>query len=182
MSYRSYFAEYWSTDGKTLCGGVMHSRSSRFGLESDAKLRLTTALELNGPHCKGKISGSSQPPEIFPHCEGHPAQAVGGVCFGCKKVLTADDARKWRDPITQKAKHFFDEASGTMVGLWARWLDEKEYEDISDYAKPLESFAAAAGVKVLRMTKEPFGCIYSVDEREYTMMVRNMHVEYHRIK
>lgn len=92
----SYFARYWSTDGSCLIGGVMKGQSSRFGSREDAEQRLADTIELNGPHCTGEVVETHLYPEIFQHCPGHPAQAIGGKCFGCGKVLTVQDAKTHR--------------------------------------------------------------------------------------
>jgi len=41
-----------------------------------------------------KIEESRRTPAIFPHC-GPEAQAVGGRCPACRKILTWADARRW---------------------------------------------------------------------------------------
>lgn len=88
---RSYFARYWSTDGKTLVGGVLRGQTSRWERREDAESRLQQIVELNGDHCKGEIVESPFFPEIFIHCGTMP-QTIGGKCFGCGKVLTVADA------------------------------------------------------------------------------------------
>jgi hypothetical protein len=88
---RSYFARYWSTDGKTLIGGVLRGQTSRSERREDTETRLQQTLELNGAHCKGEIIESPLYPEIFIHC-GTVPQAIGGKCFSCGKVLTVPDA------------------------------------------------------------------------------------------
>ena len=92
----SYFARYRSTDGRCLVGAVMNGQSSRFGSREDAEQRLADTIGINGPHCTGEIVVSDQYPEIFRHCPGHPAQAIGGRCFGCGKLLTVADAKSHR--------------------------------------------------------------------------------------
>jgi hypothetical protein len=89
----SYFARYWSTDGRCLVGAVMQGQSSRFDSRADAEQRLADTQEINGPHCSGEIVDSDLYPEIFRHCPRHPAQAIGGRCFGCGKILTVADAK-----------------------------------------------------------------------------------------
>lgn len=89
---RSYFACYWSIDGKTLIGGVIHGQTSRWERREDADIRLQEILELNGSHCQGEIVESSLWPEIFIHCGTLP-QAIGGKCFGCGTLLTVADAK-----------------------------------------------------------------------------------------
>jgi len=89
---RSYFARYWSTNGRTLIGGILRGQTSRWERREDAETRLQQALELNGAHCEGEIVGSPLHPDIFIHCGTIP-QAIGGKCFGCGKVLTVADAK-----------------------------------------------------------------------------------------
>lgn len=92
----SYYAEYWSTDGKTLLGAVLKSRTSRFQDRSDAQSRLDQIKDL---HSEGRVAGkiveSPLYPQIFRHCgsESLPSQAIGGHCFACKKLLTVEDAK-----------------------------------------------------------------------------------------
>jgi hypothetical protein len=46
--------------------------------------------------------------------------------------------------------------------LAGRWADEKEYEDIAEYQKNLQELANKYGIKILSMTKRPFGFIFVV--------------------
>jgi uncharacterized protein (DUF849 family) len=52
---------------------------------------------------------------------------------------------------------FYRAAATMMHHLWARWQDEKEYEDIEDYKIPLQEFATQCNVTIGRITKRPFG-------------------------
>ena len=47
----------------------------------------------------------------------------------------------------------------TIFNLYDRWQDEHEYEDIKDYAKPLENIVSRIIAKDIKltMTKRPFG-------------------------
>ena len=47
----------------------------------------------------------------------------------------------------------------TIFNLYDRWQDEHEYEDIKDYAKPLENIVSRIIDKDIKltMTKRPFG-------------------------
>ena len=47
----------------------------------------------------------------------------------------------------------------TIFNLYDRWQDELEYEDIKDYAKPLENIVSRIIDKDIKltMTKRPFG-------------------------
>ena len=56
----------------------------------------------------------------------------------------------------------FWEKIGDLVGnLMCRWQDEKEYEDINDYQKVLES-EMPQGWKIKKMTKRPFGFHFTI--------------------
>lgn len=50
---------------------------------------------------------------------------------------------------------------GLMENLWARWQDEKEYEDINDYAEPIKAHLPQ-GFVLEKMTKRPFGFHFSL--------------------
>jgi hypothetical protein len=52
---------------------------------------------------------------------------------------------------------FLNEITETMSYLYGRWQDEKEYEDINDYQKPLKSLLEKHNVTIVKMTKRPFG-------------------------
>ena len=93
MKTRSFYAKYRAIDNKWLIGGVQQSQSCRFQAQADAQRMLDTAIELNGSHCVGEVVPSEKPPEIFSHCPGSIPQSIGGKCFGCGHVLTAEDAR-----------------------------------------------------------------------------------------
>ena len=47
----------------------------------------------------------------------------------------------------------------TIFNLYDRWQDEHDYEDIKDYAKPLENIVSRIICKDIKltMTKRPFG-------------------------
>ena len=49
-----------------------------------------------------------------------------------------------------------------MVNLYGRWLDEREYEDINEYATPIKN-NLPDGVTLVKMSKRPFGFIFTVD-------------------
>ena len=96
----SYIAEYWTPDGRAMIGGVRRGRSSRWGTRAEADQSLANTIEINaGVGClvTGQVVTSPLPPEIFSHCPGTPSQAVGGLCFGCKKKLTWADARAYEE-------------------------------------------------------------------------------------
>ena len=59
--------------------------------------------------------------------------------------------------------------SGCLSGLYSRWQDEKQYEDFKDYStvikKKVESiiYHHCPSVKLEKVTKSPFGFIFTVD-------------------
>lgn len=56
-----------------------------------------------------------------------------------------------------------------IVNLWSRWLDEKEYEDFSEYSKVMESALKekAPDCTFIKSTKRPFGLIIQVPGMPY---------------
>lgn len=99
--YRSYVAEYWATEDTAawegfLLGGKKRSRSCKWQRESDAAQSLATALDINrqaGRPCDGRVISVDDVAELVVHCGEHP-QSVGGRCFGCGKIITAEDCRE----------------------------------------------------------------------------------------
>jgi hypothetical protein len=73
---------------------------------------------------------------------------------------------------TPEALVFFERIEEIMCELYGRWQDEKDYEDINDYSKPLEGAAKVSKVKILGMTKKPFGVRYSVGEKEFHAFIK----------
>ena len=71
----------------------------------------------------------------------------------------------------KQAKKFCHAANDTLGYLYDRWQDEKGYEDINDYSKPLTQIATDAVVKVEEMTAKPFGCIISADGNKFIVRV-----------
>ena len=91
---KSYYAWYKAKPGCWLVGAVKESRTSRFQHREEAELRLSTIRRLNGGALgEFEIVVSRRAPEIFTHCPESPSQAIGGRCFHCGKVLTAEDAK-----------------------------------------------------------------------------------------
>ena len=86
------------------------------------------------------------------------------------------------DNPSSKALAFFNQAEETIVNLYCRWQDEKEYEDIKDYQKPLNSIADAAGVAITKMNKRPFGCNFTVDGKTFVLKMTARQYSYQRIK
>ena len=82
----------------------------------------------------------------------------------------------------EKAKRLFEEIEEVVSNAYERWLDEKEYEDINDYAILFQSKVEAIGGQFIRMTKRPFGFIYTLDEATYQVSINNTRYKYVRIK
>lgn len=64
-------------------------------------------------------------------------------------------AQSLKEIVTQ----LFNDTKPVAVNLYSRWLDERQYEDINDYAAPLRPIVEATGGKIAKMTKRPFGFI-----------------------
>lgn len=80
-----------------------------------------------------------------------------------------------------EANRFFEEAQETIGNLFARWQDEREYENIVDYQKPLDPIAERCGVVIQSMTKQPFGCRFTVGGRTYVLMHTFSSYSYKRV-
>jgi hypothetical protein len=92
VSTHSFVVRYRSKDGHTLLGGVMQGGTSRFQTEEMAQMRADTIIETNGSErVECEIVRVETYPEIFIHCGSH-AQAIGGLCHRCHKLLTRTDA------------------------------------------------------------------------------------------
>lgn len=104
---KSFYATYRATGKNTLLGGVRKSETSRFQVEADAQLFLDQAIIANGGEklCVGEVHESPLPPQIFRHCHPTISQALGGKCFGCKKVLTTEDAKQSEPVFTEPEEY-----------------------------------------------------------------------------
>jgi len=109
LKVRSWFAKYWSTDGRAIMGGVLRGCTSRFQSELDATARLISVISINNAYadrCRGEVVPSELYPEILYHC-GNLATAIGCLCPQCRKKVTLKFAKKAK-PIT-KAEAMSDE-------------------------------------------------------------------------
>ena len=80
------------------------------------------------------------------------------------------------------ANLFFEDTHELLVNLYGRWQDEKEYEDITSYAKPIFPAAMEHGVRILKMTKRPFGLQFvTPNGNTYKMWVTATSCSYKRI-
>jgi hypothetical protein len=122
----SYVAEYWAAGDGLMLGGVRRSRSSRWGTQEEAERSLANTIRINGAagrQVEGRVVTSPLPPEIFAHCPGEPSQAVGAVCFGCKKKLTRADAAAY------EAAQRGDQAEAPTHHFVPLYHIEREYID-----------------------------------------------------
>lgn len=83
---------------------------------------------------------------------------------------------------TTKAAAFFEAAQDLFSTLYCRWQDEQEYEDINDYAQPLQAIAAKHGVTITKMNKRPFGCNFTTDKGSYVIKVTARAYEYQQVR
>jgi hypothetical protein len=83
--------------------------------------------------------------------------------------------------VKTTALAFFDEVYETLSDLYGRWQDEKEYEDIEDYRAPFVEVAKKHGVRIVKMTKRPFGFVFSTELGTYTATANASGVAYKRI-
>ena len=80
------------------------------------------------------------------------------------------------------ALKFFNLAATEFSYLYERWQDEKEYENIKDYQKLLDSIAQPCGVVIIKMNKRPFGCNFTVDGKTFAIKMTATKYSYIRIK
>jgi hypothetical protein len=85
---RSYIVKYTAS-------GLGRQQSSRWALRTDAENYAATVTELGRTDVS--IVPSNRSPEILPHCPGSESQAIGGLCFKCKAVVTKAHADQWAD-------------------------------------------------------------------------------------
>ena len=71
----------------------------------------------------------------------------------------------------QIASDFFNKVHPVLENLYERWYYEKEYEDIKDYQKPLEPIARSRGIRIIKMTKRPFGFVFQINHRNFQAFV-----------
>jgi hypothetical protein len=74
------------------------------------------------------------------------------------------------------ANKFFEDSQKMVGYLYIRWQDEKEYEDINDYGKPVQEALEKIGGKLISMHKKPFGFTYELADFQYR--VRHTAKEY----
>ena len=55
-----------------------------------------------------------------------------------------------------------------LCGLWERWQDEKDYEDINDYLAVIKNHLPSA----YKMSKRPFGVLCKCDDGDLHIQVK----------
>jgi hypothetical protein len=76
-------------------------------------------------------------------------------------AFTTEQTEKNRRFLLLREMTQSERIANVFFNLHERWQDEKEYEDIADYAAPLQSVLPAECV-IEKMTKRPFGCKLAV--------------------
>lgn len=79
------------------------------------------------------------------------------------------------------AETFFNAAAQTMGNLYGRWQDEREYEDIADYAMPLQRIAKQHNCAVESITARPFAIKFVAEGKRYEMKCGARSVSYRQI-
>lgn len=67
----------------------------------------------------------------------------------------------------KKLKAIFSDVKERLENGYERWLDEKDYEDINDYAILFRAKVESGGGKFRKMTKRPFGFIAEINGFDY---------------
>lgn len=69
---------------------------------------------------------------------------------------------------TQAKLQFLLDIIGDKISYgYFRWLDEKEYEDINDYAKLFKQDVEDNGGIFVKMTARPFGFKFTLDNKTF---------------
>lgn len=76
----------------------------------------------------------------------------------------------------------FKTMKNTLVNLYGRWLDEKEYEDFADYEtvmrEKFDSIPPEYGLRFVKGTKRPFGFIFDWrgKQMQFSVTTREMRI------
>jgi len=79
------------------------------------------------------------------------------------------------------AKHF-DSMEKIMSNLYARWQNEKDYEDFAEYVEVIKKNAIKNGAKFIKAGRRPFGYVWEMNDRTYQTEVSAKTIGYKRIK
>lgn len=76
---------------------------------------------------------------------------------------------------------FIEETHETLGRLWARWQDEKQYEDINDYGAVIAK-KFPEGWKLLKTTKRPFGVDVLIGSEKWQIRVTGKQITWKMAK
>lgn len=82
------------------------------------------------------------------------------------------------EQVKENSKKLFNLCEEKMGYGYSRWLDEKDYEDINDYAILFENFIKEVGGKLVSMTKRPFGFKCNIGGVIFHYRVTSSYYEY----
>ena len=86
-------------------------------------------------------------------------------------------------PTQEKITRMTRELQNLLENLYCRWQDEKEYEDIKDYAEVIKK-KLPEGFEMTQMLKSPFGFKFKMkefDEALYQVAITSRHYSWKRI-
>ena len=86
----------------------------------------------------------------------------------------ANNPKKTADAI-------FEALEKPMINGYSRWLDEKDYEDINDYAVLFTAKVVELGGEFIKMTKRPFGFQYKLGNVTIHVSISNNRYGYKSI-
>jgi len=69
-----------------------------------------------------------------------------------------------------------------MIYLFARWQDEKEYEDFKEYEKIMAKEIEKVGVKFVKGSKRPFGVIFQIQNLNFLFYMTSKFKSWKHIK
>lgn len=78
----------------------------------------------------------------------------------------------------KKVQAVCDAVSDRLIELYYRWQDEREYEQISDYAEGVAGILAPLGFKVKRFYARPFGFNFDLGALEGRIFLRSSFVHW----
>lgn len=85
------------------------------------------------------------------------------------------------DERIAKAASIYKSMENVMTNLYGRWLDEKEYEDFSNYADVMKKEISGLGGEFVAASKRPFGFKYALAGATYQMTISARSYNYKRI-
>ena len=86
------------------------------------------------------------------------------------------------EEIIAVAKEIYKDSLPAMKYLAWRWEDEKEFEDLNDYAIPLRESVEKHGGKFNEIYGEPFGFSYFVDGFGFKIAVKDNKISHDILK